>query len=74
MNYFEMYKDIWNFHKSFIDRISGDDVFWNSLVDESKKLAKKYNECGFIKGLILNEIEELERVYKEMKNNANRNL
>lgn len=67
MNYFEMYKDAWNFHKKYIDGITDKDEFWQAVVDESNTIAKKYGECKFIINLLLAEITEFERIYKEMK-------
>lgn len=70
MNYFEMYKDVWNFHKKYIDDVKDDDEYWQVVVDESSEIAKKYGECKFIINLLLSEITEFERIYKEMKTNA----
>lgn len=70
MNYFEMYKDVWNFHKKYIDGVKDDDEYWQAVVDESGVIAKKYGECKFIINLLLSEITEFERIYKEMKTNA----
>lgn len=74
MNYFEAYRDIWNYHKKFIDGICNDDSYWQSVIEEASELRKKYGECKFIRNLALNEIEELERIYKEMKADADRIL
>lgn len=70
MDYFGAYKDIWNFHKKFIDRISDNDTYWETVVNEAKELSQKYQEHPFIRGLALVEIEELERIYKEKMQNA----
>lgn len=71
MNYFEMYRDVWNYHKKYIDGICDDDEYWQNVGDESNAIAKKYGECKFIINLLLAEITEFERLYKEMKANAN---
>lgn len=47
-----------------------DDEYWQAVVDESGVIAKKYGECKFIVNLLLSEITEFERIYKEMKTNA----
>lgn len=47
-----------------------DDEYWQAVVDESSEIAKKYGECKFIINLLLSEITEFERIYKEMKTNA----
>lgn len=71
MNYFEMYKDVWNFHKKYIDGVCDNDEYWQNVVNESNAIAKKYRECRFIINLLLAEVTEFERLYKEMKANAN---
>lgn len=71
MDYFEMYKDIWTYHKKFIDGICENDEYWQKVVNESGDLLRKYQGCVFMKNLLLNEINELDRLYKEMKANAN---
>lgn len=71
MNYFEMYRDVWNFHKKYIDGICDNDEFWQAVVDESDVIAKKYQNCKFIINLLLAEITEFERLYKEMRADAN---
>lgn len=64
MNYYEAYKDVWIFHKKFIDKVSDADGFWNTVTEDARALAKKYQECDFIKNLILNEVDEFERLVK----------
>lgn len=71
MNYFEMYRDVWNYHKKYIDGICDDDEYWQNVGAESNAISKKYGECKFIINLLLAEITEFERLYKEMKANAN---
>ena len=64
MNYFEAYKDVWNFHKKYIEIVSDNDEFWNAVTEDARALAKEYQECDFIKNLVLNEIDEFERLVK----------
>lgn len=71
LNYFEMYKDVWNFRKKYISDVSDDDEYWQAVIDESNSILKKYGECKFIINLLLAEIKEFKRLYKEMKANAN---
>lgn len=71
MNYFEMYRDVWNFHKKYIEGICESDEYWQNVVDESDVIAKKYQNCKFIINLLLAEITEFERLYKEMRADAN---
>lgn len=65
-----MYKDVWNYHKKYIGGISESDEYWQAVVDESDIIAKKYGNCKFIINLLLAEITEFERLYKEMKADA----
>lgn len=70
MDYFELYKDVWNFHKKY-QQVQTTDEYWQQVVDESNQIAKKYNQCKFAKDLLLAIIGELERIYKELIENAN---
>lgn len=70
MNYFEMYRDVWNFHKKYIEGICESDEYWQNVVDESDVIAKKYQNCKFIINLLLAEITEFESLYKEMRADA----
>lgn len=69
MDYWNIYKDVWNFHKKYAD-VKEDDAYWESVVNECKRIAKQYDECKFVINLLLAVIDELKRIYKEMKNNA----
>lgn len=69
MNYFDVYKDIWDFHKNF-QMVKTTDEYWESVVNESDRIAKKYNECKFVRALLLAVIEELERIHKEIIKDA----
>lgn len=63
--YWQMYADVWaNFHKKYINGVCDDDSFWEEVVSESNKIAKRHGENKFIVGLLLNEIDEMERIYK----------
>lgn len=70
MDYFSMYKDVWEFHKKHIDNMQDTDEFWEEVVNEGNILSQKYNECKFIRNLVLGEITEFERICKEARNNA----
>ena len=65
MDYYNMYRDIWLFHKEFVDRICGDDEFWREVGEKGGVLSAKYNHCAFITGLLVTELNEFERIYKE---------
>lgn len=70
MDYFSMYKDVWEFHKKHIDIMQDTDEFWEEVVNEGNVLSQKYNECKFIRNLVLGEITEFERICKEARSNA----
>ena len=69
MNYFELYREIWNFHKKFSE-VKNTDEYWQAVIDESNEISKKYNKHKFANDLLLAVISELERSYKEMGENA----
>lgn len=69
MDYWNIYKDVWNFHKKYAD-VKEDDTYWEDVVNESDKIAKRHGECKFVINLLLAVIDELQRIYKEMKSNA----
>lgn len=62
--YWKMYADVWAFHKRYINGVCDDDSFWEQVVSESNKIAKRHGENKFIVGLLLNEIDEMERIYR----------
>lgn len=62
--YWKMYADVWAFHKKYINGVCDDDSFWEKVVSESNKIAKKHGENKFIVGLLLNEVNEMERICK----------
>lgn len=69
MDYWNLYKDVWNFHKKY-SKVQTDDLYWNAVVDESGQIAKKYDNHKFAIKLLFAVIDELERIYKEMMKNA----
>lgn len=69
MDYWNLYKDVWNFHKKY-SKVRTDDACWEVIVDESGQIAKKYDNHKFAIALLLAVIDELERIYKEMMKNA----
>lgn len=69
MNYFEIYKDVWNFHKKY-QQIQSTDEYWEAVINESNQISKKYDNCKFVRALLLAIVDELERVYKELKQDA----
>ena len=69
MNYVEVYKTVLDFHRKH-SSILNTDEYWDSVVSESDSIAKKYDNCRFVRDLLLAVINELERKVKEMKANA----
>lgn len=69
MDYWNLYKDVWNFHKKFSE-VKDTDEYWQAVIDESNEIAKKYDNQKFAIALLLAVISELERSYKEMMKNA----
>ena len=64
-----MFTDAWKFYKKYAD-VQQSDEYWESVVDESGQIAKKYDNHKFAIALLLAVIDELERIYKEMMKNA----
>ena len=65
--YWQIYGDIWNFHKKYCD-IQESDEYWDFVVSEGGSIYKKYAdkpEGGFAKQLMLCVIDELERKFRE---------
>lgn len=67
MDYFMIYRDVWQLHKQYIDRICNKDEFWEALIADADKLYKKYDNSRFAKDLILAEMSEFERICKALK-------
>ncbi len=66
---YEEFTTVWRFYKKYAD-VKDTDSYWEAVVDESSAISKKYGECKFIINLVLAVVCELERIYKEMKANA----
>lgn len=64
MNYWEVYKAVWEFHKKY-QSISTDEE-WKQAIYESNQIAKKLNS-KFVNDLLLAVINELERKYHAEK-------
>lgn len=65
--YWQMYCDIWEYHKKYINNLQDNNEFWKQLVDEGRAIAKKHGQNKFITNLVLGEINEFERKDKEQK-------
>ena len=67
--YWTLYADVVNFHRKYAE-VREDDEYWEQVVDSSRKLYGKYKtlpEGEFAKSLILCILDELERIYKDMR-------
>lgn len=65
--YWQMYCDIWEYHKKYINSLQDSEEFWKKLIDDGKTVARKYNNVRFVVGLVTNEIAEFEQKYKEQQ-------
>ena len=66
MDYFSMYGDVWKFHKKYINKVKLDDAtLWEQIVNEADALTTKYDRYRFIVNLVMTELEEFERLYRE---------
>ena len=68
MDYFNIYKDVWNFHKKYKE-VQTTDEYWDNVINESNELGRKYNS-RFASALIIAVLEELEQICREMEQNA----
>lgn len=73
MNYWNIYKDVWDFHKKYSDT-KEDDGYWQSLINDSDCIAKKYNDNKFVVSLLVAVLDEISRCHKEMISNADRRV
>ncbi len=64
---YNLFTDCWRFYKKYAD-VKDTDEFWESVVDESGELPRKYNNDKFAIALVLAVIDELERKAKELRN------
>lgn len=63
MDYWNLYKDVWNFHKKY-SKVQTDDAYWRSVMDESRQIANQYGNHEFALALLVAVINELERICK----------
>lgn len=66
MDYFNIYKDVWTFHKRYIE-IQDTEDFWSEVIAESSKIYEKYNKNKFVLDLLLTVLNELDRLSKERR-------
>ena len=69
--YYNMITESWKFFKKYLSQVEADsavmekDDWWQALIDEGEQLSKKYGECEFIKGLVINVFDEFDAIWKE---------
>lgn len=69
MNYFKAYRDVWGFHKRH-SKVLNTDAYWQSVIDESGQIAKKYGNDRFVNDLLIAVVSELERISRRDTENA----
>lgn len=63
--YWQMYCDIWEYHKKYINNFQDSDEFRKKLIDDGKAVARKYNNARFAVNLVTNEIAEFTQQHKK---------
>ncbi len=69
MDYWNLYKSVWNFHKKYADA-KGTDSYWEAVVNESRQIANQYGNHEFVLALLVAVINELEHICKGGAKNA----
>lgn len=64
LNYYEVYKDVWLFHKKYMECLKDTDDFWDECVTELRSINHKYNDSRFVGNLLLNELNEFKRLLR----------
>lgn len=64
--YFEIYTDCWKLFRKYSEP-NDTDEFWQQLIDESNELHKKHGKTEFSKKLLVETINEIERIFKERR-------
>lgn len=52
----------WAFHKKYYGTKARDAETWDKVVKETEQICEQYNDCNFIKALMLDVVNELDRV------------
>lgn len=63
---YDMFTDTWKLYRKYAN-VQDTNEYWDSLVNESRAVSKKYGQCKFIIDLVLAVINEFERIAKEIK-------
>ena len=73
--YYNMITESWKLFKKYLSQVTADvavmetDSWWQALIDEGEQLSKKYGECEFIKGLVINMFDEFDVIWKKFQAN-----
>lgn len=63
--HWQMYCDIWEYHKKYINCLEDSNEFWHRLVEDGKALSRKYGGNRFMANLVANELKEFEETYEK---------
>lgn len=66
VNYFDIYKAVWEFHKKY-SKVRDSPEYWEQVDKESREILEGYHNEGFVRGLLVAVVMELERVGKGLK-------
>ena len=66
---YNLFTDCWRLFKKYSE-VKDTDEYWEAVVDESVQIANRYNNCKFVRDLLLAITNELEHRAKEMIKNA----
>ncbi len=66
MNYFDVYGEIFRYHKRF-SKVQSTDEYWQQAMNESQAIAKKYKEHPFVIDLLVSVLMELERTERKVR-------
>lgn len=66
---YNLFTECWRYFKKYAD-VKDTDSYWKAVVDESRQIAKRYNNDKFAIALVLVVVDEFERRAKEIRKNA----
>lgn len=70
---YNLFTDCWRYYKKYAD-VQDTDQYWESVVDESGELSKKYDNDKFAIALVLAVVDEFERKAKELRLRDNKEV
>lgn len=60
INYFQLYKEVWDFHKKY-QSMQKTEEFWQNVMKESKKIVERHEGSKFAMDLLIAVMSELKR-------------